>query len=263
MHEAKAAGIAALKRIRDLLLDVGVRLERVPIEALPNIIPEMDLNLRESWKLAEGCRRLFILHREPVYTPYDPVEVLRRHSGECRLELDGPMPAGSRSCLGDSEQVLECIRLLRDNVTLGHKGSLRTEIVTEGSSPRVLLALGGKGTLPTTLQMDGLYQFDIDMLGRRWTAATNGGHMAITESAVLFYLEGDREVPVSLASLEETLHAVIRLARLLSSWRGAIGHYEPGMVSCAEIQSLYRDTVVAGMTLIDEALGNPQSLGSP
>lgn len=256
MAAIKETVFQALARLKDDFVDVGALLERTESGAIGEIVASMDLALRGAYRVAETCRRLLVVHRAPVHVLYDPIETLRAHSGEERIEIDAGLRAHPvPECEGDPEQVRECVRLFRNNIRMGARGSIRTAIAAdESGAARVMLQLMGGGGMPATLAFGELHRLDIDAFGERWIAATNGGHAAITDSAAVLYLSGDRSPPGSPEGLEAPLDAVRKLARGLQSWRGAIGLYEPGLAPEAEIAALYRDTVGRCIRLVDLAL---------
>ena len=256
MNAPMHALVEWLGPVKDSLIDIGAELERRSAHELGDILGDVDRKLRDAYLVAERCRRLLAIHKAPDLTDYNPVEILRQHSGELGVTLATPGSVKAvRMVHGDPDAVLESVRLFRDNITLGAGGSIHTEIAAGEGVPRVAVRLEGEGRIPEALRFDRVYPLDLDTWGNLWKAATNGGHIGLNEEGAVFYLSGDRQVPPSLEGLSGPCLAMRRLARRLQSWRGAAGHHEPGLISDDEAQFVYRDTVQAALRYIDEAAG--------
>jgi len=247
---------ALLKQPREDLLDVGLLLERTPEAEIGDVVAAMDLKLRSVYHAVEACRRLLVLYRTPRHRQFDPAEVLCTLAAQVPLrDADPDALQATRRVYGDPEQMLECVRLVSGSVSLAMGGRLRTTLATAEDPPRIVLELQGSGRIPEDFPLEALHELSLDELGERWTAATAGGHLAHTGENMVFYLESDRPPPASVAGLEDRIKTLQRLSRRLRSWRGAIGHFEPGYAAAGEIVQLYRDTVHHAVRALDQVQG--------
>jgi len=242
--------------VKDDLITLGALLEKQGADTgAGDLVPQLDTTLKRAYGAANGARRLLLLARAPNYADFDPAAALRELGAFVpqKRESTQMVIEAIRFVRGDREQMAEAFRIVGENIELGSGARLR--ITVSGEAPaRIVLELSGEGVIGDPLSVDGVHDMDWEDFGVRWTAATDGGHVGLDASAVILYLEGDRPVPETYADLDTPLSACKNLSRRLSSWRGAIGHYEPGMVDESEIVAIYRDIVDRSMADINRIL---------
>jgi len=247
-----------LNRCKDDLIDVGVLLERADPGGIEELVPGMDLKLRSAYQVADACRRLDVLLRPPNLDEYDPPGVLRRLSAQQPAAVDAAKihVEQMERCIGDADQIFECVRLTCRNFQVVENGRLRVTATARGGAPRITFTLEGGGTPPAIFDLEGVYLFDLDELRGRWYSATHGGVVDRTPGGLAFCLEGDVDTPVPEPSHDTGRGAaLISLARRLRPWRGAIGDYEPGCAGAEEVIQLYRKTVAAALEETSRAMG--------
>jgi hypothetical protein len=255
MADAQALLHDWLEKPRDLLVEVGAVLQRSNEDDVPDIVPEMDLKLRDAYFTANACKRLLTVLRRAEPGDYDPVKTLRELAFQNVLkDVDAQAPEMYRLIEGDAPQVVECVRLVMENVRLDSGSRLNVQVTPEVGNARVVFRVHGSGTLPETIDVEGLHQFTIDEFADCWIDATAGGHIAMNEEGVILYLEGDRARPLLRQNLSAPLKAMNNMARRLRAWRGTVGNYEPGLVSHAEVLTIYRETVDRCLADLDQAL---------
>jgi len=238
-HTAEQFAESLRARCEELAVRAGALMQRAGESDAT--IGEADLALRDAWNAARRGMRVLTLFREPELALYDPVQVLRDKAFQnVPVTMEG---AARRYCTGDEAQVVEGVRLVMESFELGEGGRLRAEAAMEGGLPRVVLTLTGSGKAPRALMLDDAFALSIDDFAPRWITATAGGHIALTDDAVLLYLEGDRPVPEEHLHRPELALGFARAEKALRSWRAASGHYEPGYADPDEVRNLYLDAV--------------------
>lgn len=255
MSDVHALLRQSLEGPRDLLVEVGALLQRSAEADVPEIVPEMDLKLRDAYVSANACRRLMTVLRRAVPADYDPVRTLREKAFQNVLAgVDAEAPQAYRLISGDAEQVVECVRLVMENTHLDSGGRLNVRVTPEAGNARVVFQLHGGGRLPEGISVEGVHTFTLEAFADCWIDATAGGHIGMNEEGVVLYLEGDRTRPVLREELGAPLKALNNMTRRLRAWRGAVGHYEPGLVGHAEAFAVYRDTVDRCLGDLEQAL---------
>ena len=235
-----------IQDLRNTLLDTGLLIDRHGTTAPENLVPQLDINLRTIQANADALYRLAVLLRPPNPEEYDPIKTFRILSGHIDLTLNTHNNVSLQPliCIGDSEQLYECIRLLLQNAHLQTGTRLRAEIIIEGI-PRILLRFLPSGSFPIFITVDGRLDISWEQLKNTWTAATQGGHLTWSEETLSCFLRGDQAVlPTGEDAPETRIAEVMRhLARHLRPWKGAIGHYEPGYLSSDDLLPMYRKAV--------------------
>lgn len=200
-----------------------------------------DLALRDAWLATRKGLRVTTLFREPEHALYDPVQVLRDKAFQSvPVAVEG---AARRYCSGDEAQVVEGVRLVMESFSLGDGGRLRAEVAMNDGVPRVVLTLSGRGAPPRGLSLDEECRLSFDDFALRWIGATAGGHVALSDDAVMLYLEGDRPAPELHLHRPELAFGFARAEKALRSWRAASGHYEPGYADPNEVRSIYLEAI--------------------
>lgn len=259
MHPITEDIAQVLLNIEDNVITVGKLLDTVSEEEIDAQVPTMDRTLKKSYGAAEATARLLALLRDPDIQPYAPVELIRKISAHHPAAVTRKnVIEAMRQCQGDEEQIAESVRLLVDNVELLDDSSLQCEVATSEGIPRMVFSLEAPANFPDTLKIGQAYTLSLENFGYRWTAASGGGHVAQAEQALILFLEGERDIPFSPVAFNQAAPVSKKLAHSLRSWRGAIGHYEPGYGSGADIIALYRDALGKTSTQLNalrEALG--------
>ena len=235
-----------IQDLRNTLLDAGVLIDRPGTSTPHELAPQLDLKLRTVQAIADAIYRLAVLLRSPNPEQYNPSKTFNILSGHVDLTLDTYHTVSKQPmmCLGDSEQLYVCIRLLVQNAQLQHGARLRAELLLE-NTPRMILRFLPSGSFPDSFTIEGLYDLSWEQLKNTWTAATQGGHLAWNDETLSCYLEGDMAVLPTRDDAPETRIAEImrHVARRLRPWRGSIGHYEPGYLAPEDLLPMYRRTV--------------------
>ncbi|MBI1320315.1 MAG: hypothetical protein GC168_15415 [Candidatus Hydrogenedens sp.] len=235
---------------REAIVGAGALVEKEG-GVLEDALGEADLALRDAWLLARRGLRVITLFREPESAMYDPVQGLRE-----KAFMNVPVAAeegtARRYCNGDEAQVVEGVRLMMESFTLGEGARLRAEVTAAKGTPRVVLSLTGAGRTPRALELDPDFTIQLDDFAQRWIGATTGGHLALSDDAVLLYLEGERPAPVDHLYRPDLAHGFTRAEYALRSWRAASGHYEPGYVDPVEVRGLYLRAVEEALQALDQ-----------
>jgi hypothetical protein len=246
---------AALQQAEDILISVGALLSRTTEAALEDMVPEADLKLRDAYRLGEALQRWFLLHRAPAPDRYDPRDLPRMLSGTLQLGNLLPPEEGAPTCEGDLAQVVTCLKLLAENVSLEGDGVFRAALQAESPSS-VLVTLDGEGRLPEVLVFEGVLSMAWVDFESCWARSTSGGTVDRAGARLLLGLEGggpDYLAPP--AAMAQAWKCAVRLSRRLRAWRGAMGLHEPGMVSPAEMRSLYAETIRQSLSDLGELRG--------
>jgi hypothetical protein len=165
---------AALQQAEDILISVGALLSRTTEAALEDMVPEADLKLRDAYRLGEALQRWFLLHRAPAPDRYDPRDLPRMLSGTLQLGNLLPPEEGAPTCEGDLAQVVTCLKLLAENVSLEGDGVFRAALQAESPSS-VLVTLDGEGRLPEVLVFEGVLSMAWVDFESCWARSTSGG----------------------------------------------------------------------------------------
>ncbi len=149
----------------------------------------------------KACRVYLGLHRPPAYRNYNPAAHLKARSADIvsarrTLEIE-PV----QECVGDPDQMVDCIKLLVQNIELEEESSLVVEVFEEDSVPRIALSLDGPGRVRDAISVGGYLQLSLDELGQRWTAATRGGRIDRIPNGLMLRLKGVRMVPETPSDL--------------------------------------------------------------
>lgn len=241
---------AILHHIEDALVSVGVLVAQAEIAALGDVVPEADLRLRAAYRLAEGVQRWLLLQRAPVIEAYDPRDLPRMLSGTVQLANLLPPAQDAPNCQGDLTQVVHCLKLLSENVHLEGDGVFRASMPAL-DTPCVLITLDGDGLLPAELRLEEGVSVTWETFAGAWERATAGGTFTRNGGRMLLMLEGDGAAELAPpAAFDRAWRTALDLVRGLRSWRGATGHYEPGMVSLVEMHTLYTACVHQSLTAV-------------
>jgi len=263
MPQVRESVADLLLPVKDDLITLGALLEGHTGKAgAGDLVPQLDTTLKRAYSAANAARRLLVLARPPKGEDYDPAAALRELGAFVPQRREQPelVIEAVRHVTGDREQMTEAFRIVGENVHLEQGDRLRVEVTGEPPA-RIVLEITGAGRVADPLIVDGLHTLDWEDFGRLWTANTLGGHVALDRTVVLLYLEGDREDMLPEVNVAEPLAACRSLTRRLTSWRGAIGHYEPGLVDEGEITAIYRDIVDRSMADINRVLAGYRNAG--
>lgn len=239
-----------LNQIEDALVPVGVLVAQTGTATLGDVVPQADLELRRAYRLAEGIQRWLLLQRAPVVDAYDPCDLPRMLSGTLQLATLLPADQGAQTCQGDLAQVVHCLKLLSENVHLEGEGIFRASMPAL-DTPCVLITLDGDGVLPPLLRLEEGVFVTWEAFADAWERATDGGTFTRNGGRMLLMLEGDESALLAPpVAFDRAWRTALDLVRGLRSWRGATGHYEPGMVSLVEMHALYSACVQQSLAAV-------------
>ena len=143
----------------------------------------------------DALRRYLLLCRTPEHREFDPTAVVSALAGEtstetCVVEVE---PTGP--CFGDPDQIIEIIRLLRDNASLEKDACLYIEAFEKDHLPQSAISFDGPGHFNRPLSFAGSLGMDLESLERRWTVATRGGRFDKAPNGLILRFKGMREIP--------------------------------------------------------------------
>lgn len=238
---------ALAARCEDALIAAGALIDGVDDADLEDVAARADLFLRDAYRAAEACQRWLLLRRSAPAAVYDPRDLPRVLSGALGMAVTRPRRDDDLALSGDIDRIVACLRVLVDNAPLRGGDTFRAELRLD-DAPALLIALDGEGALPDPLLVEGLLPLSAEDFDACWAGATGGGRVMRAGSRLLLDLCGGDTPPGGESGAPSPAwDASRRLARRLRSWRGATGHYEPGLVSVAEMRTLYRDTIRAAL----------------
>ena len=236
----------------DRLVEAGAIFERMQPAELAQTAGQADLLLRDVHAFAEAALRVITLFREPERADYDAVQVLRERAFMNLITPEAELTA-RRYCRGDALQVAAGVRLVLESFQLTSGGHLRVSVTAEDNRPRVVFKLDGGGAPPEMLPVPWNAVISLDDFAQRWIAATGGGHIALSEEAMILYLEGDRTPPQLHLDRYDWRECYASVERTLRPWRGAQGIYEPGYVSPEEAATMYREAIAEALDAFSTA----------
>lgn len=251
MNTVRDAIARTLEAMAGRAAEAHARLATQDAGDIEHAIPGLDRDMRALYEAADATRRYLTLYREPVHALYDPIAAARAQSAH----LVGPSLASmmAKQFTGDSEQVTECLRLVVDNARLETGGAISLAVHPDGHPPRIEVHINQGATLPGAFQLTAAYTIDFDDFSERWNGATAGGRIEAACGGLAMNLRGTRRPPKSCAWANDALAPVSPLVRILTPWRGAIGHFEHGSGADEETRALYAQVLEKVMSFVKQS----------
>jgi hypothetical protein len=242
---------AAVERIAGMLNGARVRLDGASGEDLEHAFPELDTMLRDTYFELEALRRYLTLFRSPLYEDYDPLEALGRYNAELleKAECHGDAPPPLH---GDPLQMVECIRLVRENIVMDPGTRLMVAVFLNSESPRIAVGVSGGGRLRDTFLIGPQLEVSVDELHGAWASATDGGGIDRDGETLSLHFQGEQPVPARGKASGAAWSPAARAAKRLQPWRAATGMYEPGLASPVEARTLYLKSIAHALADLDE-----------
>lgn len=216
-------------------------------------VPSLDRALRASFEQADALRRFLVVHRTPRVAPYDPLARLRLQSAHFVPAHDSLAPDPPVVFEGDSEQVVECFRLILGGFEAAGGESYAARLYLDAEEPRIDIGFDDRAPAPLRFTFSNALVLEAGATADRWTAASNGGQFIVLDGGIRVTFSGTMPLPPPLPLADALLPDMRKATNRLLPWRGAIGHFEPGHVDFSELIDLYRNPIVAAREHVADA----------
>lgn len=231
-----------------LLDSAGDQVDR--IDAIEEVGGAVDRNLREAFGALDGLRSYLTLFRPSSYETYDVLTFVRRIGAHRVPVHDSLTPSGASEFKGDTEQIAVCLKAVWNTLTRGRAEWMSTRVYIEGSRSRFEISAGRDAAECAQFTVAAPLSLSVVEFGLCWALATCGGRFRTGSGVVEAFVRGDVDLPLLDPRAASIAPLVRTAARTLSPWRGAIGHYEEGLVGVDDTARIYRGTIERALVAV-------------
>lgn len=232
-------------------------LESTAGDAFHDTVSAIDRSMYGVYTRLESCRKYLSLRRKSVHRTYDPVRLIKTQSAFMPMPVTHTPPKPVAPLEGDTQQILDVLRIIWANAVVAPGGQLTTALYTEGEGPRFAIGIAGEGHFPDRYAIGNGLTLSLDELDERWHDATKGGYINAGDQLLTLLLVGEDYAPAAAPDLKHQSDLLDRGTRKLMPWRAASGSYEDGLVHPDDTRSLYLQAFDQVSAAIEEILGTP------
>lgn len=219
-------------------------------DAIADIGGALDRDFRNAFDALDGLYGYLTLFRPSSHATYDLLAFVRRIGAHRAPVNDSLMPSGTTTFTGDTEQIAQCLKMAWSSISRGRPEWMSTRVYLEGARSRIEISTSSDTERFARFTIAAPLGLSADEFGQCWAAATRGGRIRIGSGVLEAFVSGDAQLPLPDPRAASVLPTVRTMVRALSPWRGAIGHYEDGLVGTDDTRHIYQATAEQALEAI-------------